>query len=310
IQGTTYTPIAFLPFSIPVISHFGSTTRGFLDAVPRSQSLEADLRKIWMELRRMNVIRELNIRTRRPLRDVAEIEELVSSRADAVIATSKIVQADLERAGVDPQKIYHVPNAIEDYWFTGPVAAVQSPPSIVFLGRIGNDVFTLKLKGIDRLIDLYRHGSNVAKHTIGITTNKQLVSWLNQSIPNHHFYPNLKKDRIPELLRRFAGSVLLIPSRYEGFSLSLIEGMSQGLIPITYPVGVAPEIIVDGQNGFLMTSQKQGKQILDFVLNLSDAERTRLAQHAQDTAKRFASTEISRRLLEVYRVVIKKRPAG
>src|SRR6188474_378775 len=30
IQGTTYTPIAFLPFAIPVISHFGSTTQGFL----------------------------------------------------------------------------------------------------------------------------------------------------------------------------------------------------------------------------------------------------------------------------------------
>ena len=29
IQGTTYTPLAFLRFSKPVVSHFGSTTVGF-----------------------------------------------------------------------------------------------------------------------------------------------------------------------------------------------------------------------------------------------------------------------------------------
>src|SRR3989304_7872065 len=34
IQGTTYTPLPFLAYPIPVISHFGSTTNGFLKATP------------------------------------------------------------------------------------------------------------------------------------------------------------------------------------------------------------------------------------------------------------------------------------
>src|SRR3989338_8623687 len=119
IQGTTYTPLAFLPFSIPVVSHFGSTSWGFLRAVPLAKDLESSLRKIWLVLKKAGVIHELNVRSRRPLRDVAEIEELVAVRADAVIAASEIVRKDLLAVGVVPEKIYVVPNAIEDYWFNG-----------------------------------------------------------------------------------------------------------------------------------------------------------------------------------------------
>ena len=39
IQGTTYTPLAFIGNGMPVISHFGSTTYGFLKAVPSMKNL-------------------------------------------------------------------------------------------------------------------------------------------------------------------------------------------------------------------------------------------------------------------------------
>src|SRR3989338_9720345 len=67
IQGTTYTPLAFLPFSIPVVSHFGSTSWGFLKAVPLAKYLEPPLRNIWVTLKNDRAIRELNGRTRRSL---------------------------------------------------------------------------------------------------------------------------------------------------------------------------------------------------------------------------------------------------
>ncbi|MCK9361300.1 glycosyltransferase [Patescibacteria group bacterium] len=306
IQGTTYTPLAFLPFSIPVVSHFGSTSWGFLKAVPLAKDLEPALRDIWLDLKEGGAIHELNVRTRRPLKDVAEIEKLVALRADAVIATSEIVKKDLLEAGVSSEKVHVVPNAIEDYWFKRRSVVLSEKPSLVFLGRIGADAFTLKLKGLDRLIDYYRHFPSVAKHTIGITTNKTLVSWCSSNLRNHHFHANLKKERIPELLADKAGGVLLITSRYEGFSLSLVEGMSQGLIPITYPVGIAPEIIQNGKNGFLVHSQKEGKRAIEYVLHLPKEERLQLVEMAQETARRFNSKTISKRLLAVYKAVLKK----
>lgn len=309
IQGTTYTPLAFLPFSIPVVSHFGSTSWGFLKAVPLAKDLEPSLRKIWLFLKDEGVIRELNVRTRRPLRDVAEIEKFVAVRADAVIATSHIVKQDLLDAGVSSKSISVVPNAIEDYWFKHHSMVLREHPALVFLGRIGADAFTLKLKGFDRLIDYYQRFPSVLKQTIGITTNKTLVEWCDKNIPNHRFYANLQKERIPPVLQELAGSILLITSRYEGFSLSLIEGMSQGLIPVTYPVGIAPEIIENGKNGFLVRSQAEGKKAVEYLLGLPKEERYQLARAARETAKRFSSKAISKHLLEVYDKTLKRHSA-
>ena len=144
------------------------------------------------------------------------------------------------------------------------------------------------------------------KFTIGITTRKELVGWFIEKIPKHSFYANLKKEKIPDLLHDKAGGILLITSRYEGFSLSLVEGMSQGLIPVTYPVGIAPEIIENGRNGFLVNSQADGKKAIEHILQLSAAERRQLAVAAQATGKNFYSKTISKRLIEVYNQTLKK----
>jgi len=260
-----------------------------------------------MALKNDGAIHELNVRTRRPLRDVAEIEKLVALRAEAVIATSEIVKRDLLDVGVSPEKVFVVPNAVEDYWFNRHPLTLSDKPELVFLGRVGADAFTLKLKGIDRLIDYYQHFPSVDKHTIGITTNKALVDWCNHHLENHHFHVNLKKNRIPELLADKAGSILLITSRYEGFSLSLIEGMSQGLIPVTYPVGIAPEIIQNGKNGFLVHSQKEGEKAIKHLLSLAKDKRHRLAEAAQETARGFMSKTVSKQLLNIYSLTLKKQ---
>lgn len=155
IQGTTYTPLAFLRFSKPVVSHFGSTTIGFLRAVPKTNLLENGCSEVFLRLKQAGAIRELNIKTRRPLNDIASIEQYAAERADYVIATSKIVKNDLVGAGIAAEKIEIIHNAIEDYWFETQNINFKNDPALVFLGRIGEDPFTLKLKGVDRLIWLF-----------------------------------------------------------------------------------------------------------------------------------------------------------
>lgn len=299
IQGTTYTPLPFLAYPVPVVSHFGSTTRGFLNATPKARDLGRETSKIWYRLKKEGAIQELNLKTRRPLRDIAEIEEYVASHATAVVATSKKVRDELIDAGVEPANIHLIHNAIEDYWFTAPPGLIVDKPRIVFLGRLGSDAFTLKLKGLDRLIHLYQHFPDVPKLTFSITQNKTLAAWMRSKIPNHAMWANLPKDRLPAYLQPFRGSILFIPSRYEGFSLSLVEGMSQGLIPVTYPVGVAPEIIRNGENGFLVSSQAEAIERVGQLLQ--DAPlRERLSVEASKTARMFSSDVIAHELMTLY----------
>lgn len=306
IQGTTYTPIALLAFPIPVVCHFGSTSWGFLAAVPLSKNIEPALRKIWLELKRGGAIKELNLRTRKPLKDIAEIEKYTAQRADLVLATSEIVKQNLLDAGVCAEKIRVVPNAIEDYWFEKSIRHFLDVPRLVYLGRIGSDVFTLKLKGLDRLIDAYRSFPNAEKQTFGMTTNESLVAWFSQHIKKHEFIANLVKTSIPGELSKVAGSILLVVSRYEGFSLSLIEGMSQGLIPVSYPVGIAPEIIVQGKNGYIVHSQQELKRVVQHISSLSKTERVSLAKAAISTAKKFRAQMVSERLCDEYTALVKR----
>ncbi|KKS27688.1 MAG: Glycosyl transferase group 1 [Parcubacteria group bacterium GW2011_GWC1_42_11] len=306
IQGTTYTPLPFLAYPIPVISHFGSTTNGFLNTTPLASQLEDGPRDVWYGLKKAKVIKELNIRTRRPLRDIAEIEELVAIKADAIIATSVNVKNELIAIGVDEEKIHMIHNAIEDYWFDNSNTKIVDEPQIVFLGRIGNDAFNLKLKGLDRLIHLYNQFKDVKKTTICMTTNKGVVSWLMDNIPNHSLFVNMKKDRIPETVKNLRGSILFLSSRYEGFSLSLIEGMSQGLVPVAYPVGVAPEIIRNGENGFLVSSQSEAVEKIKILLANPEL-RKKCVIEAEKTARNFSGSEITKKLIKLYEKIGRKR---
>lgn len=299
IQGTTYTPLPFLSFDVPVVCHFGSTIRGYLNAVPQTRRLLKAEQAVFKELIDVGVISELDLKTLRPMEDVADIEAVTAERASACIATSEKVKSELSEMGIPGERIAVIHNAIEDYWFEPRREAAVQPPHLVFLGRLGGDVFTLKLKGFSRLVNLYRAFPDVPKTTVCMTLNRKLKEWLTVSFPNHHMFTNLRKDFIPGALSPLYGSILFLPSRYEGFSLSLIEGMSQGLVPVAYPVGVVPEIITNGENGFIVTSHEEACSRVQELLE-NDQERLAMAAAAKVTTEHFKSSNIAPKLLTLY----------
>ncbi|MFL5348776.1 MAG: glycosyltransferase family 4 protein [Hyalangium sp.] len=63
--------------------------------------------------------------------------------------------------------------------------------------------------------------------------------------------PRYRHAELPELLR--AQEVLLFPSHAEGYGMALVEAMACGLAPLSTPVGVAPEVIRDGETGRLLS---------------------------------------------------------
>jgi glycosyltransferase involved in cell wall biosynthesis len=306
IQGTTYTPLPFLAFEVPVVCHFGSTARGFLDSTPRTSELPSDEREIYKELVRLGIIPEFDFKTLRPIQDIADIEAIAAARAAACVSTSAKVRDELVAMGVERERVHVIHNAIEDYWFENRRAAAPQPPHLVFLGRLGNDVFTLKLKGLSRLVEFYRAFPEAPKTTVCMTTNRKLKEWLRVAFPKHYMYVNLRKDLIPGALAPLFGSIQFLSSRYEGFSLSLIEGMSQGLVPIAFPVGVAPEVIRNGENGFIVSSTAQAIERAKELL-ADDERRLAMAAAARETTESFRSTRIADDLYALYRTIKDER---
>ena len=200
---------------------------------------------------------------------------------------------------VPEERITVIHNAIEDYWFEPQRPTAIQPPHLVFLGRLGGDAFTLKLKGFSRLVNFYRAFPGVPKTTIYMTNNQKLKEWLHVSFPNHYMYTNLRKDLIPGALAPLYGSLLFVPSRYEGFSLSLVEGMSQGLVPIAYSVGVVPEIIKNGENGYIVKTLEDALARAQELL-ADEPRRIVMAEAAKTTAGQFKSSNISSQLISLY----------
>lgn len=73
---------------------------------------------------------------------------------------------------------------------------------------------------------------------------------LDQALANHRHVSSLPHAEILALMRDH--DVLVFPSLFEGFGLVITEAMSQGLVVITTPHTAGPDLISDGQDGFIV----------------------------------------------------------
>jgi len=305
IQGTTYSPLAFLHSKVPVISMFGSTTYGFLKHTSTLKGLakeKPELAKIFGELKDAGIFNCL-VPPKQPFKDTSRIEFHVAKNSSKVIVTSAIVRDELVKNGVPPEKIAFVWNGIENFWFHARQRKrVKKNANIVYLGRIGETAFNVKLKGVNRMIYVMRNLPSFDKLVIGLTKKVEEYTKIFSEIPRLQFLPNLKRRKIPRILEKHFGDIIINTSRYEGFSLSLVEAMSQGLIPITFPVGVAPEVIKNGENGFLVNNMRQ---MVHRISKLQQDVKTRanMAKAAFETARMFRADDMVKKYIEVYNSV-------
>lgn len=303
VQGTTYTTLAFLDNGVPVITHFGSTTAGFLKSVPSSGSLNKEhkgLVKILSELKKYGVISRI-VPQKEALKDISEVELHVAKRCNLVVASSAHVKKELVEKGIRASKIVVIHNNIEDFWFDSQERKqVRRKAGLVYSGRMGEDAFTIKLKGITRLIALLRKFPKVQKTVIGLTAKSDAFRIFFSRMPNMASYFNLRKKTVKRVLNSHYGDIYINPGRYEGFCLSLVEAMSQGLIPVVFPIGVAPEIIQNGRNGYIVHTLGEMARRIEYLLSHKDL-RERMAKETTRTAQQFRPDKIINEYIRLYR---------
>ena len=101
--------------------------------------------------------------------------------------------------------------------------------------------------------------------------------------------------------------LFLLPSEYESFGLSALEAMAAGTPVIATRTGGLPEIIIDGENGFLSEvgdvedMARNARLILGNKLTLED-----FSKKAKDQAARFAIGNIVPAYEELYIDVLRK----
>jgi L-malate glycosyltransferase len=113
-----------------------------------------------------------------------------------------------------------------------------------------------------------------------------------------------KQPKIVDYLS--ASDVLLLPSEQESFGLAALEAMACELPVIASRVGGLPEVVTDGETGYLSEVGDVDKMAHDAVRLLADAEfRRTMGRRARESAiSRYRTDLIIPRYIEFYEKVL------
>ena len=107
----------------------------------------------------------------------------------------------------------------------------------------------------------------------------------------------------------WASDIFVMPSREEGFSIALLEGLAAELPVVVSDIDPFTEIIRDGENGLIAGTEdpEDFSRVLQQMLEMSTEQRNRLVQNAQKTIRNFTPEAIARQTLAVYQKVLEQR---
>lgn len=198
-------------------------------------------------------------------------------RADSFVSISTEIRQELIGIGVNPKKIFSIPNGIDTEKFC-PVSCCEKLEKRQRLSIPVNKViliFTGRLtvsKGLLLLInvwnELVKEYENIHLLIVGAERDSHdgCEVELNEYIKLHNLKESLsltgEVGNVHEYLQ--ASDIFVFPSEYEGFGLSTVEALACALPSVVTKVGVASEIIQDRKNG-LVINPKDRTELIESI---------------------------------------------
>jgi glycosyltransferase involved in cell wall biosynthesis len=217
-------------------------------------------------------------------------------RADLTFAPSSHTVRELAaQQSLPSEKIHRLPWSLGPE-FTGTLNSASVPlPDGFPSGRViltaGRWDARERYKGVDHLIQalpaLLESVPDVHLVAVGSGTDLPRLEALAQesSVPHRvHFLSGLSNDQLAAAYS--ASDVFALPSRGEGFGLVFLEAMSHGKPVIGGAHGGTPDVIADGENGFLVEYGKVHELCSQLRLLLTDENvRRRMGTRALERVR-------------------------
>lgn len=225
------------------------------------------------------------------------------SRYSKIICVSKQVEfALLNWIPLNKRKTKVIPNAIPIPKFLNPYPVKTY--DILFVGRLTKQKgVEILLKAIEILKNKYSRNLKIA-----IVGDGELKENLNNltvelGVDKEVEFLGIRKD-IEELM--VSSKIFVLPSRWEGFGIVIIEAMSTMLPVIATNIGGIPELIENGKEGILVPPENS-KALARTINSLLENEelREKLSQAAYKKVREKYSIDVySIHMLDFYKSLV------
>ncbi len=228
------------------------------------------------------------------------MQKFVVSRSDHIIAVSNEVKDVLVcRLKADPSRISVISCGVDTSFFAPATKADarkelgidEGEKVVLFVGHVTYG------KGIDVLRKCARLMPDVTFVVLGKGT-------FEDGTENCRVVGNHPNDQIPRWIN--GADVLILPSRSEGTPIVLMEALSCGVPVVASRVGGIPDLVKDGQTGYLV--EKDDVETFERKLRelLADPDKCRRMgrQGRKDMVENYDGLRIAERIEQVYDKVL------
>lgn len=234
--------------------------------------------------------------------------------ADQVITVSTNTAQDVHQfLGIDHQKITVVPNGVEPCFRVLDFADTQilrqqhlASPNTICLLNVGS---THQRKNILTVLKVLQHLKDQGLSVSLWRTGENFTPSQRDFIHQHQLGPNIVHFGKPaqEMLVKLynAADILLAPSLYEGFGLTIIEAMACGLPVITSNVSALPEV---AGKAAVLVNPRDVEAISGAVRRIQKETdyRQYLTQLGLERSKLYCWRHTAEQISQVYEMVIHK----
>jgi glycosyltransferase involved in cell wall biosynthesis len=257
------------------------------------------------------------------LRVVHLLQRAALKRAHRIVAISSEIKRELIRAGVAPEKIESIPNGIDTNRFSSVSMEqklnLRKKLSLPIEGVLFN--FTGRLaatKGLPLLVQAWKGLSCKYRdiYLLLVGSGQGSFDSCEDELKDYIKLNDLKErvvitgavDNVYEYLQ--ASDVFVLPSEYEGFSITLMEALACALPTVATKVGGATELIRHQENGILINprDQKELESAIDWLLDHKELW-TKIGERARTSVvDKYSIDAVTNRYLEMFSNALRELP--
>ena len=242
----------------------------------------------------------------------SQISKLVLRNTDAAVALTNDMKREVQK--ICHKEVSVIPNGIDLSGFKNlsredartKLQIKQDEKIVLFVGTLR------PVKGLKYLIQamgiITKQDAGVKLLLIGDGEEREYLENLAKQLDLKEeviFAGKVPNEEVPQYTA--ASDLFVLPSLSEGFPVTVLEAMASGLPIVTTNVKGLPEIVKEGENGFLV-EPRNPEQIAEKVLLLlgNDELRERISENNREKAKRYSWANVVERLEQVYLEVLNK----